>query len=273
VENRSSSHDQRLRDRVAFVTGAARGTGRALCVRLAAEGADIIAVDLSGPTSTPTDQDDLTATASLVRATGRQVIARSADVRDSGSLVAAVSEGITRFGRLDVVAANAGIYSTGLGWELTEQEWDAMIGVNLTGAWLTAKVAIPHMIAAGNGGSIVFTNSIAGYRGMPLLSHYSAAKFGLVGLCQSLAVELARFRIRVNTIHPNGVRTNMLNVGLGRPEEDEFVKLFKHVAKNALPGGTQEPEDVAATVAWLVSDEGRFITGHQLPISAGNHLM
>jgi SDR family mycofactocin-dependent oxidoreductase len=263
-----------LENRVAFVTGAGRGLGRAICARLAAEGADIIAVDLCDAvdTITPTSEHDLAATVELVRAAGRVAIAHTADVQDSEALSAVVAEGVARFHRLDVVVANAGIFSAGLAWELTEQQWQTMIGVNLTGAWITAKVAIPHMIDAGNGGSIVFTSSIAGYRGMPLLAHYSASKFGLVGLCQSLALELAHHGVRVNTIHPNGVRTPMLDLGLGS-DDDDVLRLFNHVAKNALRKGTQEPEDVAATLAWLVSDEARFITGHQLPISAGNQLM
>ncbi|SNQ49544.1 Uncharacterized NAD-dependent oxidoreductase MAP_4146 [Frankia canadensis] len=272
----------RLDGRVAFVTGAARGQGRAHCVRLAREGADIIAIDVAGPVEgahpRPATPEELAETGRLVEETGRRVVTARADVRDLAAVARAVDEGVERFGRLDVVVANAGVMAGGRLWELTEAQWDVCVDVNLTGVWKTLRASVPHMIAAGNGGSIILTSSAAGYRGYPMSGGYGAAKHGLVGLCRTLAVEVARYNIRVNTIHPNGVRTVM-----GRPPSPEALKaiglddhdlwMFGQVTASALPEGTQEPEDVAATVAYLASDEARFMTGTALQIGAGNQLM
>jgi SDR family mycofactocin-dependent oxidoreductase len=267
----------RLDGKVAFVTGAARGQGRAHCARLAAEGTDVIAVDVCGPVetskiaaATPAELDE---TARLVEGAGRRCVARRVDVRDLAAMQAVCDEGVARFGnRLDVVVANAGIVTAGRTWELTEAQWRTMIDVNLTGAWTTVKVSVPHMIAAGNGGSIILTSSIGGHRGLPYEAHYTAAKHGLVGLCRVLAIEVGDHRIRVNTIHPGGVDTVMTT------EPDLVAAIaadpkMAGILATALPEGMQQPEDVAATVAWLASDEARFITGAQLPIGAGNQLM
>jgi SDR family mycofactocin-dependent oxidoreductase len=271
-----------LENRVAFVTGAARGQGRAHCVRLAEEGADIIAIDIAGPVAgsyvEPATMEQLEETGALVEKAGRRVLIARADVRDYTTMKDVVDEGVRRLGRLDIVVANAGTGSGGRMWELTDEQWQLCIDVNLTGVWKTIKVSVPHMIKAGNGGSIIITSSAAGYRGYPRSGGYGAAKHGLVGLCQTLAVEVARYNIRVNTIHPNGVNTAM-----GRPPDPERLRamglddydlwLFGHVTTTALPKGMQEPEDVAATVAYLASDESRFMTGTMLQIGAGNQLM
>jgi NAD(P)-dependent dehydrogenase (short-subunit alcohol dehydrogenase family) len=186
---------------------------------------------------------------------------------------AVCSEGVGAFGgRLDIVVANAGIVTAGLTWKLTEQQWRTMIDVNLTGVWTTVKAAVPHMITAGNGGSITMTSSVGGYRGLPYEAHYSAAKHGIVGLCRVLAIEVGEYNIRVNTIHPNGVNTLMT------AEPDLLPAILSDpkmpgIVATALPEGMQEPEDVAATVAWLASDEARFITGAQIMIGSGNQLM
>ncbi|MBW8826642.1 MAG: mycofactocin-coupled SDR family oxidoreductase [Acidobacteria bacterium] len=266
----------RLEGKVAFVTGAARGQGRAHCVRLAEEGADIIAVDICGPVQTSkiaaASFEDLDETEALVGKTGRQIVARQCDVRDFDALKRIVDEGVDRFGRLDVVVANAGIVTAGLTWELTEEQWQTMIDVNLTGVWHTSKAAVPHMIAAGNGGSIIFTSSVAGYRGLLFEAHYTAAKHGIVGLCKTMALELGEHLIRVNTIHPNGVNTLMTTEPDLIPAMGSHPFGF-HVVATAMPTGSQEPEDVAATVAWLASDDARFITGCQLPIGSGNQLL
>jgi SDR family mycofactocin-dependent oxidoreductase len=272
----------RLNNRVAFVTGAARGQGRAHCVRLAEEGADIIAIDIAGPVAgspvEPATMEQLEETGGLVEKTGRRALVARVDVRDYDSMKNVVDEGVRRFGRLDVVVANAGTMSGGRMWELTEERWQLVIDVNLTGVWKTIKATVPHMIEAGNGGSIIITSSAAGYRGYPMSGGYGAAKHGLVGLCQTLAVEVARYNIRVNTIHPNGVNTAMAKApdpsalkAIGLDEHD--IWLFGHVTATALPQGVQEPADVAATVAFLASDESRFMTGTMLQIGAGNQLM
>lgn len=272
----------RLNGKVAFVTGAARGQGRAHCVRLAEEGADLIAIDIAGPMPgghpRPATPEQLEETRQLIEKTGRRAVIGRADVRDFDALKAVVDEGVDRFGRLDVVVANAGTMSGGRMWELTEEQWNICIDVNLNGVWKTVKATVPHMIEAGNGGSIILTSSAAGYRGYPRSGGYGAAKHGLVGLCRTLAVEVARYNIRVNTIHPNGVRTAM-----GHAPDPEVLRatgiddyemwLFNQVTATALPEGMQEPEDVAATVAYLASDEARFTTGTSLQIGAGNQLM
>jgi (+)-trans-carveol dehydrogenase len=269
----------RFDGKVAFVTGAARGQGRAHCVRLASEGCDVIAIDICGPVASSKIEaatpDELRETADLVERQDRRVLARQVDVRDLAAMELVVRDGVTRFGgRLDIVIANAGIVSAGRTWELTELQWRTMIDVNLTGVWTTVKAAVPHMIAAGNGGSIVLTSSVGGYRGLPFEAHYVAAKHGLVGLCKTLAFEVGPDRIRVNTIHPNGVNTLMATEPDLVPALFGDPKAAAHVAV-ALPDdmASQSPEDVAAAVAWLCSDEARFITGAQVPISSGNQLM
>ncbi|MBW8827092.1 MAG: mycofactocin-coupled SDR family oxidoreductase [Acidobacteria bacterium] len=272
----------RVEGKVALVTGAARGQGRAHCVRLAEEGADIIAVDACSQIGTtknvPATPDDLAETVRLVEKTGRQILASETDVRDLPGLRAVVAAGVERFGgRLDVVVANAGIATYALSWELTPEQWQTMIDVNLTGVWNTTTAAIPHMLAAQNGGSIIMTSSVAGYRGYVGLSHYGAAKHGIVGLSRTLAVELGPQNIRVNTIHPNGVNTLIGVNPPGVPFDLEQIMaahpLAAQVMAAALPTSGQEPEDVAAMVSWLASDEARFITGHEFPISSGNQLM
>jgi (+)-trans-carveol dehydrogenase len=272
----------RLTGRVAFVTGAARGQGRAHCVRLAEEGADIIAIDIAGPVAgspvEPATMEQLEETGGLVEKTGRRALIARADVRDYDNMKNVVDEGVRRFGRLDVVVANAGTLRGGHMWELTEEQWQLVIDVNLTGVWKTIKASVPHMIAAGNGGSIIITSSAAGYRGYPMSGGYGAAKHGLVGLCQTLAVEVARYNIRVNTIHPNGVNTAMAkspdpSALKAKGLDDHDLWLFGQVTATALPQGMQEPADVAATVAFLASDESRFMTGTMLQIGAGNQLM
>lgn len=269
----------RFSGQIAFVTGAARGQGRAHCVRLAEEGCDVIAVDICGPVETSkiaaATPADLEETARLVEKAGATIFARQVDVRDLDAMVATVTEGVGGFGgRLDIVVANAGIVTAGRTWELTEAQWRTMIDVNLTGVWNTMKAAVPHMLRAGNGGSIVMTSSIGGYRGLPHEAHYSAAKHGLVGLCKTLAFELGPDRIRVNTIHPNGVNTHMTTEPDLIPVLQSDPRAAAHVA-GVLPDDMQmqEPSDVAATVAWLCSDEARYITGAQVPISGGNQLM
>ena len=263
----------RLEGKVAFVTGAARGQGRAHCVRLAAEGADIIAVDICRGFSTvntkPATPEDLEETVRLVEKQGKRIVASQTDVRDLDALQAAFDAGLAELGRIDVVVANAGILNCGWSWELTPQQWQEVIDVNLTGVFHTAKVAIPAMIRQGDGGSIIMTSSTAGLFGQPFTANYTAAKHGVVGLARCLANELAEFSIRVNTIHPTGVDTDMMVI----PELLDLInsraETLGPVFMNSLPTEKVQPEDIAATVAYLASDDAKYVTGGQLRVDAG----
>lgn len=263
----------RFDGKVAFVTGAARGQGRAHAVRLASEGADIIAGDICEKLdainyegATP---EDLEETRSLVEKHGRRVVADRMDVRDLESVERLVKKGVAELGRLDIVVANAGVLGAGWTWEISPAQWRQVIDVNLTGVWHTVRAAVPIMIEQGQGGAIILTSSTAGLSGQPFTAHYTASKHGVVGLCKTLANELGSHDIRVNTIHPAGVRTKMI----------ENTELFQYIAANqqtlgplfmqALPKELLEPEDVSALVAWLASEEGRYVTGAQFPIDLG----
>jgi len=255
---------------VAFITGAARGQGRAEAVRLAAEGADIIAVDICAdlPTTTypgPTPED-LAETARLVEDHDRRAVTSIVDVRDFDALSRALQQGVSALGRLDVVVANAGMTTIGLAWEIPLENWDVTIGVNLTGAFYTARAAIPIMIEQGTGGAIVFTSSVAGLRGLPLLADYVAAKHGVTGLAKTLANELAKYRIRVNSVHPHGVNTDL------KPGMRELIERDAELTPfflGSLPDPVSEAEDIAAAVAWLATNEARHDTGIQLPVDLG----
>jgi SDR family mycofactocin-dependent oxidoreductase len=269
----------RVSGKVALVTGAARGQGRAHALRLAEEGADIIAVDICTqldtvpyPMATP---DDLAATAKLVEERDRRVLTRQVDVCDLGALQSTVTDAVAEFGHIDIVCANAGIATMGPAWELTEHEWDQMIAVNLTGVWKTTKAVIPAMIEAGRGGSIILTSSIAGLLPFANLAHYTSAKHGVTGLMRVLSVELAPYNIRVNSVHPTVVNTDMINnpasyklfLGLDNPSKEEAKAGFRFI--NALDTPWAEPEDIANLILWLASDESRMITGTTQVIDAG----
>ena len=204
-----------LQGRVAFITGAARGQGRAHAIRLAREGADIIALDICAPVSdsitySAATPEDLAETVRAVEAEGRKVLAREVDIRDDAAVRQLVSDGVEQFGRIDILVANAGVLSWGRIWELSDEQWDAVVGVNLTGTWRTLRAVIPVMIEGGNGGSIVVVSSSAGLKATPGNGHYSATKYGLVALTNALAIELGEFGIRVNSIHPYSVDTPMI---------------------------------------------------------------
>jgi SDR family mycofactocin-dependent oxidoreductase len=270
----------RVEGKVAFITGAARGQGRSHAIRLAQEGADIIAVDLCQqiasvpyPMSTP---DDLAETVKEVEALDRRIIATQADVRDFAALKTAVDEGVAQLGRLDIVSANAGIGSFGLAVDLTDEQWRDMIDVNLTGVWHTAKAAIPSIKAGGRGGSIILTSSAAGLKGYGNLAHYVAAKHGVVGLMRTLALELAPDMIRVNSLHPTQVDTPMVmneeTFKLFEPDaEHPTVDTFRTISQtmNALPIPWVDPVDISNALLFLASDEARYITGVPLPVDAG----
>ncbi len=274
----------RMEGKVALITGAARGQGRSHAVRLAQEGARIIASDICqevGSThySLATSQD-LEETRRLVENEGGKILTVGADVRVLSQVEAAVAAGLEEFGHIDVVCANAGIGSLGRAWELSEKQWHDMIDVNLTGAWNTIRPVIPHMIQAGRGGSIIFTNSVAGTLGRPNMAHYAASKHGLVGLMRSLANELAPHLIRVNSIHPGNVDTDMVQNITGRrlllpdvenPSREEFAAAATKLSLMPVPW--VESIDVSNAVLWLASDEARYVTGVTLAVDAGAAVM
>jgi (+)-trans-carveol dehydrogenase len=272
----------RVEGAVAFVTGAARGQGRSHAIRLAEEGADIIAVDIAGQiASVPyamSSPSDLAETVKAVEALDRRIVATQADVRDYGALKAALDDGVAQLGKLDIVSANAGIASYAPADELTEDMWQDMLDTNLTGVWHAAKAAIPHLRAAG-GGSIVLTSSTAGLMAFPNMAHYTSAKHGVVGLMRTLALELAADFIRVNTVNPTTVDTDMVNNAAtyalfapDLPEEQRTTANLKERFQmlNALPIPWVEPRDISNAVLFLASDEARYITGVTLPVDAGS---
>lgn len=274
----------KLEGKVALITGAARGQGRSHAVRLAEEGADIIAVDVCKPIdgvkfpmATP---DDLAETVALVEKTGRRIHAVEADVRDEAVMKQIVDDGVAAFGRLDIVVANAGIASEGARLDvMSHKTWTDMLDVNLTGVWITTKVATPHLVAGGRGGSIVLTSSVGGVRGARNIGHYIAAKHGVLGLMKSLALELGDQFIRVNSVMPVQVNTPMLLnedtyrmfcPELPNPTAEDMAERSKQ--GQIIPVPWVEAIDISNAVLFLASDEARYITGTALPIDAGSLL-
>src|SRR6201994_2033822 len=280
----------RVEGKVAFVSGAARGQGRSHAVRLAQEGADIIAIDICKPiregvvdTAIPlSTPEDLAETADLVKGHNRRIYTAEADVRDYDALKAAVDAGVEQMGGLDIIVANAGIGNGGATLDKTsEPDWTDMIDVNLGGVWKTVKAGVPHILAGGRGGSIIFTSSGKGVKASSnlLLGHYVASKHGVVGLMRAFAVELGQHMIRVNSVHPTFVNTPMLlNEGLYKmvrpdlknPGPDDLAPFCQ--AFHTLPIPWVEAEDISNAVLFLASDESRYITGVALPIDAGQCL-
>lgn len=271
----------RLSGKVAVVTGAARGIGRAQALRFAQEGAAIIGIDLCGPVGTvgvpPSTRDDLAETAAQVHAAGGRMVTVVADVRDRDALRAAVDAGVRDCGGLDIVCATAGITSRGLAVDLPEETWRTMLDVNLTGVFHTCQVSAPHLIARG-GGAMILVSSIAGLQGLVGVAHYTAAKHGVVGLMRSLANELAPYGVRVNTVHPTNVDTPLIqNVSVRAafrpdldrpPTREEFAESARSM--NMLDVPWVEPVDVANACLFLASDEARYITAVTLPVDAGS---
>ena len=264
-----------LNGKVAFITGAARGQGRAHAVRLASDGADIIALDICADVDSidypQSRQEDLDETARLVEKEGRRIVARQADVRDADAVEQVVADGLAEFERIDIVIANAGVIRLGSGGDRRET-FRNILDVNLVGVWNTVEAALPALIDGGRGGSIVLTSSSAGLKGTGTDraggQAYTAAKRGLVGLMQVWANEYAQHSIRVNTIHPTGVATGMvMNETMGRLLEANDTAVA--AMQNALPIQILMPEDIANAVAFLVSDEAKFITGTAWPLDAG----
>lgn len=257
--------------KVAFITGAAHGQGRATALALAAEGARIVGYDIAKqiphPGYTLGSMDDLKSLERDVKARGSQALVFAGDVRDDAAITEAVHTTMAQFGRIDILFNNAGICFYGKSHELTEEEWDAMLDINLKGAWLVGRRIIPIMIEQ-RGGVIINNASIASFRGMNRLSHYTASKWGLTGLTKSWAIELAPYGIRVVSIHPTGVNTPM-NDGLAALEGKTPREIAEASAGNLLPVPWIEPEDVANAVLYLASDKARFVTGSQFVIDAG----
>jgi SDR family mycofactocin-dependent oxidoreductase len=267
--------------KVAFITGAARGQGRSHAIRLAQEGADIIAVDVCEDIDTVpykgATRADLDETVKAVEILDRRIVAHKADVRDYNALKAALDDGIAQLGRLDIVSANAGIVSMAPTAELTEEQWGQMIDINLSGVWRTCKAAIPHLIEGGRGGSIIITSSGAGLKGNPNLAHYVSSKHGVVGLMRTLALELAPHSIRVNSIHPTSVDTDMIQndalyrllvPGSPHPTREEAAQVQQSM--QALPIPWVESIDISNALLFLASDEARYVTGVAFPVDAGS---
>jgi SDR family mycofactocin-dependent oxidoreductase len=263
----------RVAGKVAFITGAGRGQGRSHAIRLAEEGADIIAVDICRDYGTVpyamATEADLAETVKAVEALDRRIVATRADVRDAAALRAAVDDGVAQLGRLDIVSANAGICTVQSWDEVTPAVWQDTLDTNLTGVWNTMVISVPHLIAAG-GGSIICTSSTAGIKGLPYLAPYVAAKHGVVGIARTMANELAIHKIRVNTVHPTGVDTPM-GTGLGGLEsligrDPNLGPIYM----NTLPVEIVDPRDISNAVLFLASDEARYVTGLEFTVDAGN---
>jgi SDR family mycofactocin-dependent oxidoreductase len=265
----------RVEGKVAFITGAARGQGRSHAIRLAQEGADIIAVDLCGPVpnvpyaaSTP---EDLAETVKEIEALDRRVIASQVDTRDRQALKKAIDDGVAELGKLDIVVANAGICIVGSWDQITPEVWRDTLDINLTGTWNTVQLAAPHLIANG-GGSVIMTSSAAGLKGLPFLTPYVASKFGVNGLGKAFAAELAEYNIRVNTLHPTGVETPMASpegMATFGPLLEAHPKLGGMLA-NQLPIESTQPVDQSNAVLFLASDEARYVTALSMTVDAGN---
>jgi (+)-trans-carveol dehydrogenase len=271
----SAATSGRVEGKVAFVTGAARGQGRSHAVRLAEEGADVIAIDVCAPLETViyphATQEDLDETVRQVEALGRRIVARQVDVRDAAALEQALRDGVAELGHLDIVLPNAGTAA-----ELSEAAWREMIDINLTGVWQTCKAAIPYLIESGRGSSIVITSSMAGLKGYGNVSHYAAAKHGVVGLARSLAIELAPYWIRVNCVNPTTVDSPMVMneplYALFAPEVENATRHDFDVRSrqmHLLDIPWVESIDVSNAILFLVSDEARYITGLTLPVDGG----
>ncbi|HZA12710.1 MAG TPA: mycofactocin-coupled SDR family oxidoreductase [Mycobacterium sp.] len=273
-----------LDGRVAFITGAARGQGRAHAVRLANEGADIIAIDICGPVSDSityplASPEELDETVRAVEAAGRKILARQVDVRDSAALHQVVADGVEQFARLDILIANAGVLSWARLFEMTEEQWTTVIDVNLTGTWRTIRAVVPAMIEAGNGGSIIIVSSSAGLKATPGNGHYAASKHGLVALTNSLALEVGEFGIRVNSIHPYSIDTPMVERDVMMEvfaKYPSYIHSFAPMPYHPMDHGGKRhrnefmaPEEVSDVVAWLAGDGSKSLSGAQIPVDRG----
>jgi SDR family mycofactocin-dependent oxidoreductase len=270
---------QRLKDRVAVITGAARNQGRAHAVRLAGEGADIIALDLAGrlpscapyPSSTP---EDLAETARLVEATGRRVLTTAVDTRDLDGMRKAVDDGVAALGRLDVIVANAGISAPAAWNEITPEAFRDVMDVNVTGTWNTVMAGAQHIIDGGRGGSIILIGSAAGIKLQPFMIHYTASKHAVTGMARAFAAELGKHSIRVNSVHPGPVITEMgsqeMVAAIGKAAEAHGNQALMQMLTPFLPSWVARPEDIADAVCWLASDESRLVTAQAISVDQGS---
>ena len=254
-----------------FITGAAQGQGRAVALAFAEEGANVVAFDrgekIPYPAYNRSSNEDLEKLKEDVEAGGGKIVLCAGDVRKAEDVRQAVERGVEAFGTIDILFSNAGVAAYGYSYELEEEQWDAMIDINLKGGWLVSKYVIPHMIAQ-KSGVILYNSSVAGLRGMNRMSHYAASKHGLVGLTKSQAIELAPYGIRVISLHPTGVNTPM-NDGLAEMEGTTPMEIAERSAGNLLPVPWVETGDVAEAVKFLASDKARYITGSPFILDAG----
>ena len=266
-----------MTDKVALITGAARGQGRAHAARLSADGADVILVDVAGPLppSVPYDSatpEELAETAAMVSANGRRAITAIVDTRDHDGLCAAVDEGVTELGRLDVIVANAGICVPSTWDRVSASDFQDTIDINVVGTWNTVMAGAKHIIAGGRGGSVILIGSAAGVTMEPFMIAYTASKHAITGLARSFAAELGKHKIRVNSLHPGSVVTPMGSVGMveAMTEAAASNPVLRHgFTKQLLPDSITMPEDIANAVAWLASDEARYVTGAAIPVDVG----
>ena len=254
-----------------FITGAAKGQGRAVALAFAREGANIAAFDLGEkipyPAYNRSSNEDLEKLKAEVEAIGAKILIYAGDVRKAADVREAVERAVSEFGGIDILFSNAGIAAYGYSWELTEEQWDTLIEVNLKGGFLVSKYVIPHLIE-NKSGVIIYNSSVGGLRGFGRMSHYAASKHGLVGLTKSQAIELAPYGIRVVSLHPTGVNTPM-NDGLAELEGTTPVEIAERSAGNLLKTPWIETEDVVEAVKYIASDRARFITGSQFVLDAG----
>jgi SDR family mycofactocin-dependent oxidoreductase len=262
----------RVDGKVALITGAARGQGRSHAIRLAEEGADIIAVDICAPvrgvTYAAATEDDLAETVKLVEALDRRIVAKVVDTRDQAMLKTAVDDGVAELGKLDIIVANAGICIIAPWDQVTEELFRDTLEVNLFGTWNTMMVGVPHLIANG-GGSAILTSSAAGLKGLPFLTHYVASKHAITGLGRSFAAELAQHNIRVNTLHPTGVRTEMASETAAFGPALQANPNVGAMLVNMLPIQMTEARDQSNAVLYLASDESRYVTALAMTVDAG----
>ena len=267
----------RLEGRVAFITGAARGQGRAHVVRMAQEGADIIAVDISGklpscvpyPSATP---EDLAETVRLVEAANRRILASAVDTRDLDGLRKTVDDGVAELGRLDIIVANAGIAAPQVWKDITPESFRDVMDINVTGTWNTVMAGADKIIEGGRGGSIILISSAAGTKMQPFMVHYTASKHAVTGLARAFAAELGKHKIRVNSVHPGPVNTPMGSVemveAMGKAAETN--PHLSNMLTPFLPNWVAEPEEIADAVCWLASDESRNVTAAQIRVDQGS---
>jgi (+)-trans-carveol dehydrogenase len=268
----------RVEGKVAFITGAARGIGKACALRLAEEGADVALLDIARPVESVLYEaarpDQLESAAAEIRALGRRAATFTADVRDGAAMRAAAGEAVRLLGRIDILVAAAGIDSWGNAWELTDEQWDAMLDVDLKGVWQAAKAVAPHMIER-RSGAMIFVGSALSHRANRQFAHYTAAKHGVLGLTRAFGLELAPYTIRVNQVDPTAVPTDMITSqvykdgSMGHVGVTDEEMRQRYLAWNALPFPWVETVDVANAVLFLASDEARYITGVALPVDLG----